>query len=333
METALIVAVVTVAALLVLTVLLMMRRLARLEERTVGSEDLQALLQPSQLEAQVQRILDSDQRILTNTNAAFGQLQQGIGAMEESGKRLEKISESIVGLETLLKPPPLRGGIGETLLDQLLAQVLADKQYELQHSFKDGKRVDAVVRVGDRLVPVDAKFPIESFRRVLDAADDDTRRRERKVFIGAVKGHVNDIAEKYIRPEEGTFDFALMYIPAENVYYEAVLRDSESELFQYSLEKQVVPVSPNSLYAYLLVIVHGLRGMRIEEKAKEILGLLGRLRVDLGRFQEDYRVLGGHLLNARTKYDEGDRRLRGVEERLLSATDAPLELPGISDEE
>lgn len=311
-----------------LSMAIILRRFRVLEERSLCHDDIELLLRPEQLEAQVRRILDSDQRILASTTETFGQIRQELGGMQEASSQLLQIGRDVAGLEQLLKPPQLRGGVGETLLATLLSQVLAHDQYELQHRFSDNQRVDAAIRVGDSLVPVDAKFPIEAFRRVLDADSDDAKSRARKEFLAAVKKHVGDIAGKYIRPDEGTFDFALMYVPAENVYYEAVMRDTDGDLFNFSLSRRVIPVSPNSLYAYLLVIAHGLRGMRIEERAREILGILENLQGDLDRFDADYQVLGTHIKNAQTKYDESGRRLRKVEDRLASATATTLpELP------
>ena len=306
------------------------KRLSSLEQGSLTADDLATLVRPEQLEAQVKRLLDSDQRILSSTTETFGKLNKELGTMQEASRQLLELGRDIAGLEQLLKPPQLRGGIGEIFLEQLLAQVLADQQYELQHRFSDGSRVDAVVVLAGGLVPIDAKFPLEAFRRLLDAENDAERTAARRDFLRAVKGHVDDIAAKYIRPDEGTFEFALMYIPAENVYYEAVLMDPDGELFSHALERRVVPVSPNSLYAYLLVIVHGLRGMHIEEKAKDILRLLERLEGELEHFQEDYRVLGTHLQNARVKYEDGERQLRRIEDKLLSATEAQLELPETS---
>src|SRR4029453_11220038 len=132
-------------------------------------------------------------------------------------------------------------------------------------------------------VPVDSKFPLEDFRRLLQATDDEERSRARKAFIARVRKHIDDIAAKYICPDEGTYDFALMYIPAENVYYESIIRDEEPALGGYALERRVIPVSPNCFYAYLQAIVLGLRGLRIEAHAQEVVGQLARLTGDLGR--------------------------------------------------
>ena len=145
----------------------------------------------------------------------------------------------------------------------------------MNHGFRSGERVDAVIVLKGGMVPVDAKFPLESFQRLIAAKEDDERVKHKREFARAVKGHINDIARKYILPDEGTLDFAFMYIPAENVYYETIIKSEdvgdEKSLFHFSAHHKVIPVSPNSFYAYLQVILYGLRGMQIEEKAKDIL--------------------------------------------------------------
>jgi DNA recombination protein RmuC len=181
------------------------------------------------------------------------------------------------------------------------------------------------------MVPVDSKFPLESFQRTLDSDDKADRIRHKKEFARAVEKHVNDIASKYILPDEGTFDFALMYIPAENVYYETIIKDDqlgdEASILGHALERHVIPVSPNSFYAYLQAIAMGFRGLQIEKQAKEIMGFLDRLVGDIARFRSDYNTLGGHLENARKKYDEAERRLGRFEEKLGSAREAGTAIP------
>src|SRR5258708_7122915 len=239
----------------------------------------------------------------------------GGGAVSE---RVFAVGRDIAGLEQLLKSPKIRGGVGETLLENLLAQMLPREQYALQHAFATGDRVDAAIRIGERIVPIDAKFPLENFRRVLEETDEDKRGPLRRAFLRDVKNRVDEIAKKYILPDEGTFDFALMYIPAENIYYEIIVRDDSEEdsPAAYALARRVVPVSPNTFYAYLRVIVLGLRGLRIERDAQEIQARLGRLRGDLDKFREAFDVVGRHLTNARNKYDDAASGLGRLEGKL-----------------
>src|SRR5437870_6824306 len=156
---------------------------------------------------------------LDNTSRVIGEVQKGLGELREATGKVYEVGRALATLHDILRAPKLRGGLGQFLLGDLLAQVLPPAHFTLQYAFRSGERVDAVVRLGDGLVPVDSKFPLEDFRRLLEAADDDERARARKAFVAQVRRHIDDIATKYVLPDEGTYDFALMYIPAENVYY------------------------------------------------------------------------------------------------------------------
>jgi DNA recombination protein RmuC len=255
-----------------------------------------------------------------SSRSSYAQISHTLGGLAMAAQQMVDVGKQVSNLEDLLRPPKLRGGMGETMLAELLAQILPESAYKLQHRFNSGERVDAAICLGDALVPVDAKFPLESFRRLMAIKDETEAARERKAFMRVVKGHIDQVAWKYILPDERTYDFALMYIPAESVYYETILKDdSEDGLFPFALEKRVIPVSPNSFYAYLQVIIHGLKGLQIEERAREIMDYLNRLKVDEGRFREEFDILGTHLHNAHNKYEDAQRRLDRFEDKLLSA--------------
>jgi DNA recombination protein RmuC len=270
----------------------------------------------------VQRSQASVGERLDNTARVVGDVQRGLGELREATAKVFEVGRSVNQLHDILKAPKLRGGFGELLLGDLLAQVLPAEHVALQHGFKSGERVDAAIKLGDGLVPIDAKFPLEDFRRLIDAPDDEARARARKAFVARVRKHVDDVAAKYVVPDEGTYDFALMYIPAENVFYEAIVRDETRELTSYALERKVVPVSPNTLYAYLQAIALGLRGMRIEAQAQEVMGRLQRLTGELGRVRDDMRLAGKHLGNAQACFAAAERRLDKFEQRLSVATGA-----------
>jgi len=170
------------------------------------------------------------------------------------------------------------------------------------------------------MVPVDAKFPLENFQKFAAATGSDERRALRKAFLRDLKLHIDAIAAKYIRPDEGTFPFAMMYIPAENIYYESILRDDDSDTvpgpLTYAMQKNVIPVSPNSFFAYLHTILIGLRGLRIEEHTREIIDHLDRLRQDITRYGESFRLVGTHLDNARKKFEDADKQFTRMENRF-----------------
>lgn len=274
-----------------------------------------------------QRISEMDQ----GSRQSFERLKEDIGRLSAATLQMLEVGKNISSLEDLLKPPKIRGGMGETLLEELLNQILPAGYCSFQYSFKSGEKVDAVIRLGGKLVPVDAKFPLEQFRNILENTNEVERKNARRSFLRDVKKHLDDIANKYILPDENTFDFALMYIPAENVYYEAVIKEEGDEgLYSYALKKKVIPVSPNSFYAYLQVIIHGLKGMSIEAHAREIINHLERLKGDEQRFKDEFDILGIHLTNARKKYEDADKLLNRFEEKLLSASN--LEEPHLLDE-
>ena len=259
---------------------------------------------------------------LDNAARVVGSVQKSLGGLEEANRKIYEVGKDIASLQEILRAPKLRGGLGEFFLEDLLAQILPTDYFAIQHAFKSGERVDAVIKLGGSLVPVDSKFPLENFKRILEAANDDERTRTKRQFISDVKKHVDAIAGKYILPDEGTYDFALMYIPAENVYYETIIKDGSEEernLSQYALSKRVIPVSPNSFYAYLQAIVLGLKGMKVEERAKEIIQYLSRLRGDFGKFRDDFGLLGKHLGHAQSSYQTTEKRLEQFGQRLLSA--------------
>lgn len=276
------------------------------------------------------RLIESS-TLQRSTSESFGQIRETLGKLKEASRHMEQVGKEIAGLEDLLRSPKVRGGIGELLLGDLLAQTLAPDQYDLNHCFRSGERVDAVIVLKGGMVPVDAKFPLESFQRLIATKDDEDRARFKREFNRAVKGHINDIARKYILPDEGTLDFALMYIPAENVYYETIIKDEglgeEQGIIAHALARKVIPVSPNSFYAYLQAICLGLKGLQIEKQAQEIMRYLARLQGDFGRFREDFSTLGGHVERARKKYEEASLKLGRLEEKLIGAGESTPELP------
>ncbi len=257
---------------------------------------------------------------LDSTTKIIGDVRQQLGQLEKSSKRMLEVGTDIAHLQEILQPPKLRGALGELFLGDLLAQILPTSHFKLQHHFKGGETVDAVVTLRAGMVPIDAKFPLDNFKRVLAADTEDGRRNARRAFARDVKGHVDAIAKKYIRMDEGTFDFALMYIPAENVYYETIIKDELLEgdmvLFNYALKRRVIPVSPNSFYAYLQTIILGLKGLQVEEQSREIIGHLSRLRKEFDNFSDAFRLVGQHLDNSTKKFTEAQKRLGKMESKI-----------------
>jgi DNA recombination protein RmuC len=264
---------------------------------------------------------------LDNAAKVIGEVRENIGKLSKASEQIYEVGKNIATLQEILSPPKLRGGLGEQFLGELLSQVLPPEFFTLQYQFSSGERVDAVVRLGEKMVPIDSKFPLDNFRRIIECKSDEERKAYQKVFYKDVKKHVDDIANKYIVPKEGTYDFALLYIPAENVYYEVITKDEsfgeEKGILNYALNKKVIPVSPNSFYAYLQVIILGLKGLKIEEHAREIQSLLGGLGKDLKDFQEDFRLVGRHINDARNRFDEARARLEKFSFKLEQIESQP----------
>ena len=213
----------------------------------------------------LQAVQGSLNQSLSATTETIGKIGQQLGGLKQSTERILEVGRQVSSLQDVLKPPKLRGGFGELLLERLLRQVLPAADFSTQHQFKNGDRVDVVIHTPEGLVPVDSKFPIDSFRRVLDASTDEERTRQRRAFIRDVRRRIDEVA-KYIRPEENTLDFALMYVPAENVYYETIVGADDESAMSYALDRRVHLVSPNTFHAFLQALVRGLNGLRVEER-------------------------------------------------------------------
>lgn len=282
------------------------------------------------------RVADG-QRTLTDHLGASGKILQDVGEkmgrLFEASQKIEKLAGEVTRLEDLLKPPKLRGTLGETFLEQTLAQVLPQRCWKMQYSFGDAT-VDAAIFMGERVVAVDSKFPLENFRRAREAPDEAERRRALRDFGADVKRHVEAIRTRYIRPEAGTCDFALMYVPAEAVYAEIAGEGADVSLADYAVERRVIPVSPRLLYAYLATVAVGLRGLELQQGAVEVQERLAELSRSWDKVEEPFGKLGVHLGNTQRQFELASRaierfaaRLEGVSETAASRLDGDSAAP------
>jgi DNA recombination protein RmuC len=263
---------------------------------------------------------------ISNTTNIVTQVEGKLGQMQEASRQIFDLAKQMSSLQEILQSPKMRGGLGEFLLSDLLSQCLRSDSYKMQFAFKNGTIVDAALFIGKHTLCVDSKFPLENFRRLYQTESETERKSLRKVFLSDVKKHVNDISSKYILPDEQTFDFALMFIPAENVYYELIIRD-QNDLYEHCLAKRVVPVSPNSFYAYLQVIVQGLRGFQISEQARDVLAQLQQVGNDLARLEADFAKIGSHLRDAHSSFEKSDMRLQRLKKKVATMGTGEIEEP------
>jgi DNA recombination protein RmuC len=308
-------------------------RLLRDELLALRSESAQHLTERN---AEVDRRLEAmtetmDRRLETATKTTTA-IHHQLGQLGQANAEILARANDLKRLEQALRPPKARGGFGELLLGNLLRDRLPPDAYQLQYGFKTGERVDAVIKV-ERLVPVDAKFPLDNFERLADAETDADRALFEKAFARDLKNHVDAIAQKYIRPDEGTYDFALMYLPSEGVYYELVCGKTGT-LLQYAHEKRVFPVSPTTFTSQLQVIALGLKGMQIEQRAHEVMAYVAQLQGDFDRFRDDFQVVGKHIGNAQSKFAEAEKRLDRFDTKLERAveTEAEIQAPHVAQE-
>lgn len=256
---------------------------------------------------------------VNNAEATVRQVHASLGRLEQATASLHKTNQDIAKFQDMLRHPKMRGNFGEVLLGNLLADVLPKDRYELQHTFTgSGEIADAIIRLQDGyLVAIDAKFPLAHYEAYVHEKDPARQKAAKTAFVRDVKRHIEAIGSKYIVPQEYTLNFAFMYIPMEGVYYETMVHDPEGEnIWNFCLERSVIPVSPNSFLAYLQTILVGLRGMKVQEQAQEILRHLGQIRQDMGRFGKDFSMIGSHLSNAKNRYEDSVRRFDRLTDRL-----------------
>jgi DNA recombination protein RmuC len=263
--------------------------------------------------------------LLWMANAQLKSISERMVRLDEVTRDVRRVGESIGGLEQILASPKLRGGLGEWTLESLLYEVLPHAHVMRQQRLPmRGVIVDCAVQTGDgRLIAIDSKFPLESFRRILQAettGQDATKFHAE--FVRAVRDRVDEVSSKYISPEDGTLDFALMYVPSESIYYEIAVRERGAELLDYARSERVVICSPNTLYAYLQAVMMGVRGLQIAGRAEEIQIALEHLRQDFGEARLRFDRAGEQIRNAAQNMDSARLTLRGLEDRLERITQA-----------
>ncbi len=256
---------------------------------------------------------------LKNSQQTLGEIQKQLGAVQLAGSQMSQTAQT---LQNILGGAKTRGSLGEVTLERLLEDCLPKDRYARQYRFNSGEVADTVIFLRDKLLPIDSKFPLDAYRRIAQEGEE-----ARRAFAAAVKNHADAISKKYILPDEGTLSVALMFVPSESVYYE-LLMTSDAKSFpldEYCRSKNVVAVSPNTLYAHLQVILMGLQGMQIEENAKRMQKNLAGLQVQLHKFSDPFTKIGTHLRNASQTYADAEKRLEKAELTLGSMLEGDSE--------
>ena len=284
--------------------------LNKLEEKTKLSDELIEWLKSST--SQIDNKLNENMKMfntrLDNAARVIGNVQRSIGEFSEIGRSMQELQE-------FLSSPKLRGNIGEQVLKELLSQYFPKSSFELQYTFNNGEKFDAVIKTSQGMIPIDSKFPMENFRRLIKETDKQAREKIKKEFISDVKKHIQTIAKKYIVVTEGTLDYALMYIPSESVYYEII---NEPNLFDYAGKQMVLPVSPMSFYAYMKAVLMSFEGLRIQAKAKEILVILQAIKKDYEKTDESFSILTKHITNAYNQLTQVSKSFLSLGQKLTS---------------
>jgi len=286
----------------------------------------------SEMRTSVDKSTETMQQRLDATNKAINErLDNAARVIAGVGKEVGQMSEigrSMKDLQDFLRSPKLRGNIGEQVLKELLGQFLPKESFHLQFRFRSGEIVDAAIKTDSGIIPIDSKFPMENFQNMVKSEGEAEKKIYEKKFVSDVKKHIDDIAKKYILPEEGTIDYALMYVPSEPVYYEML--SNIPELSDYAHKKRVLPVSPSTFYAYMRAILMSFEGKKIEERARGILAALRGIKGDSEKFGETLRVLTKHINDTKNTADMVNSRyislnskidtaqsLKGANEKLL----------------
>jgi DNA recombination protein RmuC len=269
----------------------------------------QGVTTASQITADAQRDM-TDQ--LRNSTETLNRLSQHLGEVQKSGQELTQAAQT---MQAVLGGPKSHGVVGEAQLETLLADVLPKSAYEFDYEFSSGVMATAVLYAGQKLVAIDAEFPLDACRKVVEKGDEGARAE----FAAAVRKHVDEVAQTFILPYEDTLDLALMFVPSESAFVELLLtHDEHGRLDDYCRQKHVLPVSPNSLHAYLSAILVGLKGMEFEENAKRMLAGLEDVKKQFGQFAQAHAELGGQLRQVQAMYEAASRRFASAQTALAA---------------
>lgn len=277
-----------------------------------------------------ENLMRSTQAQSTEANRIIRDVTERLTKLDETNRQVVSFADQLQNLQDILKNPKQRGILGEYYLETLLKNVLPPGQYQMQYAFANGEIVDAAVFVKDKVIPIDSKFSLENYNRLTEATDPSEKLRLEKLFVNDLKLRIQETA-KYIRPSEGTMDFAFMFIPHEAIYYDllinkigAVTEDTENLIQRAAGRYKVIIVSPTSFLAYLQTVLQGLRAMQIEEQAKDIVQRVGELGKHLKTFEEYHAKLGNALGTVVNHFNNSGKEFKKIDKDVMRITgDAP----------
>jgi len=285
---------------------------------------------------------NSQKEMQETVRAQFGESQklikditEQITHVKETNRQVVNVADQLKTLQNTLQNPKQRGVLGEYYLDTVLKNIFPPDQYKLQYEFEDGKVVDAVIILNDKILPIDSKFSLENYNRIVNEKDSSEMERLEKAFVQDIKMRIDETA-KYIRPKESTMDFAFMFIPSEAIYYDLLInkvgsvKSSTRDLIEYAFrEKHVIIVSPTSFMAYLQTVLQGLRALKIEESAKEIQKRVGELGRHIGNYDQFMAKLGNSLGTTVNHYNTAHKELKKIDKDVLRITGNSAQLEPI----
>lgn len=266
---------------------------------------------------QLERSRQASERATLSVSQQVHHFTQGMTQLHEGLKGMHDSVKNVVSFQDLFRNPKLRGQWGEMSLEASLAQYFPKDRYLIQHYFSSGEAVDAALRLpNDILLPIDSKFNWDNFQKLVNADNDIHRDGYRKLFYSDVKKKIDEISSKYILPSEGTTDFALMFVPAETVYYEMINNMKDVDVADYARKKKVILVSPNTFALSVSAIQHWYRDVHINQKTQSIIKKLEGIVADSAKLADNFRKLGSHLSNAQSAYEDSEKRLGLMTERV-----------------
>jgi DNA recombination protein RmuC len=279
-----------------------------------------------------QNLMQSAQHQTSESNRIIRDVTERLTKLDETNRQVVSFADQLQNLQDILKNPKQRGILGEYYLETLLKNVLPPGQYQMQYPFANGEIVDAVVFVKDKVIPIDSKFSLENYNRLTETNNPAEKERLEKIFINDLKLRIQETA-KYIRPAEGTMDFAFMFIPHEAIYYDllinkvgAVTDDTENLIQRAAGKYKVIIVSPTSFLAYLQTVLQGLRAMQIEEQAKDIVQRVGELGKHLKTYEEYHAKLGNALGTVVNHYNGSGKEFKKIDKDVLRITGEAADL-------